>query len=70
MKTLKIKTDYITLSQFLKILNFISSGGEAKYYLMEHTPLINNEPDNRRGKKLYPDDIVNIEGEEFKIIKW
>ena len=36
MKELQIKTEYITLQQFLKIEDIISSGGEAKYYLAEN----------------------------------
>ena len=31
MKKMFINSEYITLSQFLKIEGFISSGGEAKY---------------------------------------
>lgn len=68
MKTLKINTEYITLQQFLKIENFISSGGEAKYFLQDVDVFVNNEIDRRRGKKLYPNDIVRINKEEFKII--
>ena len=68
MKTLKITTEYITLQQFLKIENFISSGGEAKYYLQDNIVYVNNELENRRGRKLYPNDIVIVEEKEFKII--
>ena len=68
MKTLKINTEYITLQQLLKIENFISSGGEAKYYLHDNAVYVNNELENRRGRKLYPNDIILIEDQEFKII--
>ncbi|MCR5741763.1 MAG: S4 domain-containing protein YaaA [Gammaproteobacteria bacterium] len=67
MKKVKITTEHIELSQLLKLLNFISTGGEAKYYLSENTVLINGEEENRRGRKIYPKDIVQIEGEEFLI---
>lgn len=67
LKTLKIKTDYITLQQFLKIENYISSGGEAKYYLAECPVLVNGVSENRRGRKLYPEDIVIVDKEEFVI---
>lgn len=30
--------------------------------LSEHEVFINQEPDNRRGRKLYPGDVVEIEG--------
>ncbi|MBR6072112.1 MAG: S4 domain-containing protein YaaA [Acholeplasmatales bacterium] len=67
MKSLKITTEYITLQQLLKIENVISSGGEAKYFLAENEVFVNGEKENRRGKKLYPGDIVKVLGKEFKI---
>ena len=56
----KLKTDYITLGQLLKIVDIISSGGQAKWFLQENDVLINGELDNRRGKKLYTNDLVEI----------
>lgn len=67
MKTIKITTEYITLQQLLKMEDFISSGGQAKYYLAENDVYVNNELDQRRGRKLYPSDIVKIENKEFII---
>ncbi len=67
MKTVKINTDYITLQQLLKMENIISSGGEAKYYLLEHEVYVNNELEQRRGKKLYLSDQIRIEEKEFVI---
>lgn len=68
MKEIKLKTEYITLQQLLKMENFISSGGEAKYYLMDNYVLVNGEEENRRGRKIYPNDVVIIEDEEFKML--
>ena len=56
----KLKTDYITLGQLLKIVDIISSGGQARWFLQENDVLINGELDNRRGRKLYPNDLVEI----------
>lgn len=67
MRLVKIKTEYIELQQLLKMEDFISSGGAAKYFLMENKILVNNEPENRRGRKLYPGDVINILGKEFVI---
>lgn len=50
-KTIKIDREFITLGQFLKHVDIISSGGMAKWYLSEHTILLDNEVENRRGKK-------------------
>ena len=57
MKKIEIKDEYITLGQFLKLSDCISTGGEAKFFLQEHDILVNKEPEKRRGKKLYPQDI-------------
>ncbi len=67
MKGLKITTEYITLQQLLKIENVISSGGEAKYFLSSNEVYVNGELENRRGRKLYPNDVIRVSGKEFKI---
>ena len=68
MEKVIIDTEYITLGQMLKMTNIISSGGMAKWFLGEHTVYLNEEEENRRGKKLYDGDVVNIPGQgEFKI---
>ena len=67
IKEIKIESEYITLGQFLKIADIISSGGEAKAFLACNRILINNEEDNRRGRKLYKDDVIEIDGKHYKI---
>lgn len=56
-----ITSEYITLGQFLKYENLIERGGSVKFFLEEIPVFINGEQDNRRGRKLYPGDIVSIE---------
>lgn len=70
-KTIKIniQTDYIQLQQFLKIGNIIDSGGMAKIFLEENKVLVNEEVENRRGRKLYPGDVIRIKDKEFEIVK-
>jgi len=60
MKEIKIDTDYITLGQFLKLAEVIQSGGMAKWFLAEYAVFINGEQDQRRGRKLYPGDKIEI----------
>ncbi|WP_020620971.1 S4 domain-containing protein YaaA [Paenibacillus daejeonensis] len=62
MKDIQISTDYIALGQFLKLADCIDTGGQAKFFLQEHEILINGEADNRRGRKLYPGDRIEIAG--------
>ena len=64
-----ITSEYITLGQFLKFENIIESGGSVKFFLEEIPVYINNERDNRRGRKLYPGDVIVIdEVGEFVIV--
>jgi ribosome-associated protein len=69
MKQVKIHTDYITTGQLLKYLSLISSGGEVKFFLKNNLVFVNGEEDNRRGKKLYPNDKIKILNESYKIVK-
>ncbi|CAM2743382.1 S4 domain-containing protein YaaA [Fructilactobacillus fructivorans] len=59
-KDIFITTPYITLGQLLKEENIVESGGKAKWYLKENMVYLNDEPENRRGKKLYKGDTVSI----------
>ncbi|MFC4812611.1 MULTISPECIES: S4 domain-containing protein YaaA [Paenibacillus] len=62
MKEIGISTEYIALGQFLKLSECIDTGGAAKFFLQEHEVVINGEPDNRRGRKLYAGDKIEIKG--------
>ena len=64
-----IVTDYITLGQFLKLADIISSGGYAKEFLSKTSLSINGELDNRRGRKLYPGYLIEYQGQTFVITK-
>ncbi|MCD8510934.1 MAG: S4 domain-containing protein YaaA [Bacillus sp. (in: Bacteria)] len=55
-----INDEFITLGQLLKEVGVISTGGQAKFYLQDNSVLLNDEEENRRGKKLYPGDVIQI----------
>lgn len=57
-----IHTDFITLGQLLKLVDAIDSGGQAKHFLEEVDVWVNGERENRRGKKIYPGDVIKIDG--------
>lgn len=70
MKQIDISTEYITLGAFLKLSDCISTGGQAKFFLQESRVLVNGEQDQRRGRKLYVGDKVEVEGcGNFVIVK-
>ncbi|HEY4599845.1 MAG TPA: S4 domain-containing protein YaaA [Cerasibacillus sp.] len=56
-----ITTEYITLGQLLKLANVFESGGVIKQFLQEQGVLVNGEREKRRGRKIYPNDIVEFE---------
>ena len=68
-KPVKIDTEFITLGQFLKLADVIQSGGMAKWFLAEYEIFVNNEPENRRGKKLRDGDVLYIHHSGTYIVK-
>jgi ribosome-associated protein len=59
---LKIDTGFIKLDSFLKAVNAVSSGGEAKILIGEGLVSVNGAVETRRGRKLYPGDSIEAGG--------
>jgi ribosome-associated protein len=55
--------EHITLGQLLKVAGVVGTGGSAKHYLAETILQVNGEPEQRRGRKLYPGDLILAPGE-------
>lgn len=68
MKEIKIRTEYITLGQLIKYLGIVSTGGEIKLFLLENPVFVNEMQENRRGKKLYPGDLIEILSKKYVIV--
>jgi S4 domain protein YaaA len=62
MEKVVINSEYITLVQLLKLVGIVQSGGEGKLFLSEEKIQVNEIDENRRGKKLYSGDIIEITG--------
>ena len=69
MRELKLKGDYITLGQLLKAEALVEDGVEAKERIKAGEAFVNGEADVRRGRKLYPGDVVSFDGEEVKVVR-
>ena len=67
MEDIKIEKEYIKLGQFLKYVDLVSSGGEIKSFLYENIIIINGQEDNRKGRKIYKGDIVEVLGKKYQI---
>lgn len=70
-KIVKLKADqeYIKLQSVLQITDVISNGGEAKIYLLENEVLVNGEPEQRRGRKLFEGDTVTVEDLTIVVVR-
>jgi glycerophosphoryl diester phosphodiesterase len=69
MREIPIRGDTIRLGQLLKLAGVVGSGSEAKALLAdgEAQPVVNGEPESRRGRQLHDGDVVAVEGEILRI---
>jgi ribosome-associated protein len=68
MKDIKIETDIIKLDAFLKWAGIVTQGSEAKFYIKNGDIKLNGNVEVQRGKKLVKDDIVEFNGESYRIV--
>ena len=67
MEIIKLRDEYIKMGQALKAANLAEDGVEAKLAVQDGLVKVNGEVDTRRGRKLYPGDVVSFQGREIKI---
>ncbi len=58
-----IRDEYIKLGQAMKLAGIVSSGVDAKFLITDGLVKVNGEVETRRGKKLYPGDTFEFEGD-------
>lgn len=68
MVEVKINTEFIKLDSFLKFFGAASLGSEAKMYILDELVSVNGEICTQRGKKLYVGDVVEFNGEAYKVV--
>lgn len=61
--------EFIRLGQALKKAGAAGSGSDAKILITNGEVTVNGETEQRRGRKLYPKDIIGIGDETFQIVK-
>ncbi len=61
--------EFIKLGQLLKKANMMSSGVDAKMVILDGLVSVNGEVELRRGKKIYPGDVVTFKGESVKVVQ-
>ena len=57
----------IKLDQFLKLEGLVSTGGEAKSLIQNEQVYVNGEIETRRGRKLTPGDVVELDDERLVV---
>lgn len=67
MQEIVIRDEYIKLGQALKLAGLVGSGVEAKMLVQDGLVKVNGEVDERRGRKLYPGDIFELEENQVKV---
>lgn len=68
MKKIPIHTEYIKLSQLLKLANLIDQGSDTKWYLSQGKIKLNGEIVTERGKKIHPGDKVEVLGQDIVLV--
>jgi ribosome-associated protein len=62
-----ITSEYIKLDSFLKAVNAVGSGGEAKSIIAEGDVWVNGAVELRRGRKLRPGDRIELGGHAYLV---
>ena len=68
MNEIQVDTGIIKLDAFLKWAGIASLGSEAKFYIKNEEIKLNGEIETQRGKKLVKGDIIEFNGETYKIV--
>lgn len=67
METIKIKDEHIKLGQLLKLAGLVDSGVDAKIEIQEGFVKVNGEVEVQRGKKIYPGDVIEFDGQQVRV---
>ncbi|MGC4004747.1 MAG: RNA-binding S4 domain-containing protein [Pirellulales bacterium] len=61
------ETPPLCLDQFLKLHGIAETGGQAKVMIQGGEVKLNGEIENRRRKKLVIGDVIEVEGQTFRV---
>lgn len=67
MEEIVIKDAYIKLGQALKLAGLAGSGVDAKFMIEDGMVTVNGKVELRRGRKVYPGDVIGLEENQVKV---
>ncbi|WOD37708.1 RNA-binding S4 domain-containing protein [Nodosilinea sp. E11] len=59
--------EYIKLDQFLKQMQAVGTGGQAKLMIQDGVVRVNGDIETRRGRKLVTGDRIELEGQTWVV---
>lgn len=68
MEEITINTETINLDQFLKWAEIVTTGGQAKQIIQEGKIKVNQEVEKQRSSSLNDGDIIEYNGNEYKVV--
>ncbi len=67
MKEIEISENDIKLGSFLKLSGVVSTGGEAKLLITGRKVMVNEKTCESRGRKVKPNDVVEVNRQKFMV---
>ncbi len=68
VRDVPIRGSMIRLGQLLKLAGLTETGAEVKAFLSTEQVWVNGAKEGRRGRQLYPGDVVRIGQRELRLI--
>jgi ribosome-associated protein len=65
----EIRSDFITLGQFLKFAGIVTDGADARVLLADEAIQVNGDTETRRGRKLYAGDTVTAFSNDYLVTR-
>lgn len=69
MEEIRIKDEFIKLGQVLKLAGIADSGVDAKFMIEDGMVTVNGETELRRGRKIYPGDVIELEQTQVRVTR-
>jgi len=67
MRVVAVSDGMIRLGQFLKLVNMVNAGSEAKRAIAAGSVRVNDDAELRRGRQLHSGDVVAVGNERARV---